>query len=157
MDKNTLEERAAFRLRERHLWPAQFREGRRSMRIEWERVQKMLEQLPIEDLPEFAQQWLWTVERTTAPDLAYHLRRGDFPYFDAWAHRMHILDETLLELGYTLPVRTPIVYAGYVLGGLSRTAEACFYDAGGPLRFESAFSRRAQAPPAEDDADAPPR
>lgn len=162
LGKRELERRARFRLKERHLWPDQFRGGHRSMRVEWERIHKMVAQLPVDDLPEYAQQWVYMIERTTAEDVAFHLRRGDFPYFDGWAHRFHILDEAMRELGYKLPARTPFIYAGYVVAGLAATATQCFYEAGGPGEVGSAFagdrastvrsSERAAAP----DEDAPP-
>ena len=130
------------------------------MRAEWERVQKMIAQLPLEDLPEYAQNWIYMIERTRPTDLSYFIRRGDFPYFDAWAHRMHILDEELKTLGYALPARTPIIYAGYLLVGLAKTAERCFPAAGGPKHIGSAYASAPQetsAPEAEGDEDEPPR
>ena len=149
MDRNELKKRGAFRLRERHLWPEQFRGGHRSIRVEWDRIKKMIAQLPLEDLPEYAQQWIWMLERTTPEDVAYCIRRGDFPYFDAWAHRFHILDETMQALGYSLAARTPFVYGGYILAGFAAAAQACFRDAGGPERFGSAFAGASGAPPPE--------
>ncbi len=154
MNRRVLISRAAFRFQERHLWPEHFRGGHRSMRVEWDRLQKMIAELPLGALPEYAQQWIYMLERTSAKDVAYYVRRGDFPYFDAWAHRFHILDEAMKELGFGLPARTPFVYGGLLLAGLAATAQACFHDAGGPKRFESAFAtgrstRRAEADEAE--------
>lgn len=146
MNRKTLEKRARFRLKERHLWGSQFRGGLRSVRVEWDRIQKMLAQLPLSDLPEYAQQWVWLLERTDAKQIAYHLRRGDFPYFDAWVYRLHVLDETMLELGYKLPARVPLIYTGYVCRGLAKTAQQVFEEAGGPLRFESATATAAASP-----------
>ena len=62
MKKRELARRAKFRLKERHLWPSQFEGGMRSVRAEWERIQKMVAQLPADDFPEYAQQWLWMLE-----------------------------------------------------------------------------------------------
>ena len=158
MDRNELKKRGAFRLRERHLWPEQFRGGHRSIRVEWDRIKKMIAQLPLEDLPEYAQQWIWMLERTTPEDVAYCIRRGDFPYFDAWAHRFHILDEMLRELGYKLPGRTPFIYGGYIIAGFAATAQMCFREAGGPERFASAFATDpgARSAPAADAESEPP-
>lgn len=108
--------------------------------MEWERVQKMVAELPIGDLPEYAQHWVRLIERTRPQDLAYLVRHGDFPAFDAWAHRFHVLDEALKEEGYGIQARTPFVYGGYLLVGLARAAERCFRDAGGPERFGSAYA-----------------
>lgn len=164
MNRKKLEKRGAMRLRERHLWPSQFRAGRRSVRIEWERVQKMFALLPLAEIPEYAQHWIWLLERTTPADILWYLARGDFPYFDAWAHRLHVFDEVLLELGFGLPARTPVVYASYVIAGLAQAAQQVFRDAGGPARFGSAYAEaaltapaRTGAPPGGDGATARPR